>query len=87
MWLDELNRLIFRNDILRAKGILPPKDEKKDDELEDAFVDMVRARQTKLDSLEDKDLDELDELEDLEDDQVLNEYRYFEMEFWKCIYT
>lgn len=42
---------------------------------------MVRARQTKLDSLEDKDLDELDELEDLEDDQVLNEYRYFEKEF------
>ena len=71
-----LNIVPRRNDILRAKGILPPKDEKKDDELEDAFVDMVRARQTKLDSLDNKDLDELDELEDLEDDQILNEYRY-----------
>lgn len=44
--------------------------------MEDAFVDMVRARQDRLDSLENKDLDELDELEDLEDDQVLNQYRY-----------
>lgn len=66
---------IIRNDILRAKGILPPKDEDKDDKLEDAFVDMVRARQEKLDSLDNKDLDELDELEDLEDDQILNQYR------------
>lgn len=67
--------MFVRNDILRAKGILPPKDEDKDDKLEDAFVDMVRARQEKLDSLENKDLDELDELEDLEDDQILNQYR------------
>lgn len=43
--------------------------------MEDAFVDMVRAREEKLNSLENKDLDELDELEDLEDDQILNQYR------------
>jgi hypothetical protein len=64
-----------RNDILRSKGILPPKDTEKDDRLEDAFVDMVRARQAKLDDLDNKDLDELDELEDLEDDRILDEYR------------
>ncbi|CAO3649384.1 unnamed protein product [Mucor fragilis] len=77
--MDDPNADTEWNDILRAKGILPPKDEKKDDELEDAFVDMVRARQTKLDSLDNKDLDELDELEDLEDDQILNEYRHKRM--------
>lgn len=65
----------FRNDILRAKGILPPKDEKRDDEIEDEFVDMVRAKEAELNSLDNKDLDELDELEDLEDDRILNEYR------------
>ncbi|CEP17685.1 hypothetical protein [Parasitella parasitica] len=77
--MDDPNADTEWNDILRAKGILPPKDEKRDDELEDAFVDMVRARQAKLDSLDNKDLDELDELEDLEDDQILNEYRHKRM--------
>lgn len=65
----------IRNDILRAKGILPPKDEKRDDEVEDAFVGMVKAKEAELNSLANKDLDELDELEDLEDDRILNEYR------------
>lgn len=77
--MDDPNADTEWNDILRAKGILPPKDEDKDDKLEDAFVDMVRARQEKLDSLENKDLDELDELEDLEDDQILNQYRHKRM--------
>ncbi|KAI8370055.1 thioredoxin-like protein [Choanephora cucurbitarum] len=77
--MDDPNADTEWNDILRAKGILPPKDEKKDDELEDAFVEMVQARQAKLDSLENKDLDELDELEDLEDDQILNQYRHKRM--------
>lgn len=66
---------VNRNDILRAKGILPPKDEKREDELEDEFVDLLKAREAERNSLENKDLDELDELEDLEDDRILLEYR------------
>ncbi|KAI8975495.1 thioredoxin-like protein [Mycotypha africana] len=77
--MDDPNADTEWNDILRAKGILPPKDEKRDDDLEDAFVEMVKAREAKLNSLENKELDELDELEDLEDDQILNEYRYKRM--------
>ncbi|KAG2213389.1 hypothetical protein INT47_009062 [Mucor saturninus] len=77
--MDDPNADTEWNDILRSKGILPPKDEEKDDRMEDAFVDMVRARQDRLDSLENKDLDELDELEDLEDDQILNQYRHQRM--------
>ncbi|KAI9351058.1 thioredoxin-like protein [Pilaira anomala] len=77
--MDDPNADTEWNDILRSKGILPPKDVEKDDRMEDAFVDMVRAREEKLNSLENKDLDELDELEDLEDDQILNQYRHKRM--------
>ncbi|KAG1466950.1 hypothetical protein G6F46_000241 [Rhizopus delemar] len=77
--MDDPNADTEWNDILRAKGILPPKDEKRDDEIEDEFVDMVRAKEAELNSLDNKDLDELDELEDLEDDRILNEYRHKRM--------
>ncbi|KAI8636904.1 thioredoxin-like protein [Parasitella parasitica] len=74
--MDDPNADTEWNDILRAKGILPPKDEEKDNQFEDAFVDMVKARQAKLDSLDSiTDLDKFDELEDVEDDRILDEYR------------
>ncbi|ORE07747.1 thioredoxin-like protein [Rhizopus microsporus var. microsporus] len=73
--MDDPNADTEWNDILRAKGILPPKDEKREDELEDEFIDLLKAREAEKNSLENKDLDELDELEDLEDDRILLEYR------------
>eukprot|EP00842_Homolaphlyctis_polyrhiza_P003912 jgi/Hompol1/4521/HPOL_003692-RA len=55
------------NDILRAKGILPPKVEEQLTELVEAAVhERVHGK-----ALEDRELDELDELEDIEDDRVL----------------
>ncbi|KAI8979958.1 thioredoxin-like protein [Pilobolus umbonatus] len=67
------------NDILRSKGILPPKDTDNDDRLEDAYVDLMKNRQAEKSNLDNKDLDELDELEDLEDDDILNQYRHKRM--------
>ena len=65
-----------RNDILRARGILPPKDEKRDDEIEDWYVETVKAKEAAQKSLDNKTLDELDELEDeLDDDRIIQEYR------------
>ncbi|CAO3651949.1 unnamed protein product [Cunninghamella echinulata] len=51
------------NDILRAKGILPPKDEQTKDEIEDMYADALRARIEEEQSLDKKTLDELNELE------------------------
>jgi hypothetical protein len=48
------------NDILREKGIIPPKEEPVESEPEQ-----------EVDELADKDLDELDELEDDIDDRIL----------------
>ena len=68
------------NDVLRAKGILPPK--QKELELsEDQFVDMVEEAITKrtgekvVKNYEDMTLDELEEFEDEEDERVLEDYR------------
>ncbi|KAJ1659321.1 Proteolipid protein 2 [Dispira simplex] len=61
------------NDILRAKGILPPKEGPTEDELFEAHDQAVREAQEK--HLSDKELDELDELEDDEDDEILRHYR------------
>ena len=67
----------IRNDILRAKGILPPKEEESKEALEDIYVEALNARKQEEASLENKTLDELDELEDeLEDDRIIMEYRY-----------
>ncbi|ORY00580.1 phosducin-like 3 [Basidiobolus meristosporus CBS 931.73] len=61
------------NDILRAKGILPPKNEITEEQILDALDEVIAEANSK--KLEDKDLDELDELEDEEDERVLLEYR------------
>lgn len=66
------------NDILRAKGIIPQKEEAE--VTEDQIVDIVeQSVQQKANggqkALEDMDLDELDLLEDEEDERVLEEYR------------
>ncbi|XP_071853984.1 phosducin-like protein 3 [Apostichopus japonicus] len=65
------------NDILRAKGIIPPKEAEV---TEDQIVDLLeQSVQQKANggqkAMEDMDLDELDLLEDEEDERVLEEYR------------
>jgi hypothetical protein len=61
---------------LRARGILPPKDEKSEEEINDLIDEVIAERVAKNNSLDDKTLDELDELEDDVDDRILLEYRY-----------
>ncbi|CAB4426379.1 unnamed protein product [Rhizophagus irregularis] len=61
------------NDILRARGILPPKEGPTEEEIFEEMDKNIREKQEK--HLEDKTLDELDELEDEEDDRILEEYR------------
>ncbi|XP_023323007.1 viral IAP-associated factor homolog [Eurytemora carolleeae] len=64
------------NDVLRAKGILPPKEKK--DITEDDIVSMLEATIQKKSggkALEDMDLDELDELEDEEEEKILLQIR------------
>jgi hypothetical protein len=77
-------KLIYacRNDILRARGILPPKDEKTEEEINDLIDEVIAERIAKENSLDDKTLDELDELEDDEDDRILLEYRYGGFIIW-----
>ncbi|RUP44573.1 thioredoxin-like protein [Jimgerdemannia flammicorona] len=69
-----------RNDILRARGIIPPKDEVTEAQIEQMVDEAIAARIAKENSLEEKTLDELDELEDEEDDRVVQEYRMKRME-------
>ncbi|XP_065185526.1 phosducin-like protein 3 [Sycon ciliatum] len=64
------------NDVLRAKGILPPK--KEAEVTEDQLTELLEAtikQKTGEKALEDMTLDELDELEDDEDERVLLDYR------------
>eukprot|EP00118_Oscarella_pearsei_P026168 m.309539 g.309539 ORF g.309539 m.309539 type:complete len:242 (+) comp46802_c0_seq1:39-764(+) len=67
------------NDILREKGILPPKREAE--VTEEQLGDMVEKTITKKEGgpvrkeMEDMSLDELDELEDEEDERVMLRYR------------
>ncbi|KAF5281008.1 hypothetical protein FQA39_LY05213 [Lamprigera yunnana] len=66
------------NDILRSKGILPPKEkELTEDEIVSMVEQTVEQKQatTMGKDLCDMDLDELDELEDSEDEEVLRQYR------------
>ncbi|XP_017482966.1 PREDICTED: viral IAP-associated factor homolog [Rhagoletis zephyria] len=72
------------NDVLRAKGILPPKQEAEiTEEQIQAMVDDAINKRTNLRSgedarskeIDDMTLDELDELEDSEDEEVLEQYR------------
>ena len=69
------------NDVLRAKGILPPK-QKEIEVSEDQIVNLIedavsrRTGEKVVKNYEDMTLDELDEFEDEEDERVLAEYRY-----------
>ncbi|KAJ3417105.1 hypothetical protein HDV05_006964 [Chytridiales sp. JEL 0842] len=63
------------NDILREKGILPPKElEVTEDEII-AMVDKAVQQRYGEKPIEEMNLDELDEIEDEEDDRVLEQYR------------
>lgn len=69
------------NDVLRAKGILPPK-QKEAEVTEEQIVSLLEnviekrtGNDEKPKNIEDMNLDELDELEDSEDESVLEEYR------------
>ncbi|KAG0165564.1 hypothetical protein DFQ28_008710 [Apophysomyces sp. BC1034] len=73
--MDDPNADTEWNDILRARGILPPRDEQTKDEIDDLYTEALLARRQESESLDNKNLDELDELEDLEDDRILLEYR------------
>ncbi|EEB10208.1 conserved hypothetical protein [Pediculus humanus corporis] len=65
------------NDILRSKGILPPKEkEVTEDQLISLVEDTIKEKQRDNEkSLGELNLDELDELEDEEDEKILLEYR------------
>ncbi|CAG8816653.1 26564_t:CDS:2, partial [Racocetra persica] len=71
--MDDPNADTEWNDILRARGILPPKEGPTEEEILEAMDQAVMEKQDK--HLDDKTLDELDELEDEEDEHVLLEYR------------
>jgi len=65
------------NDVLRAKGILPPKPkeaEVTEEQIQDMVDQAIRER-TEGKAAEDRTLDELDELEDELDERVFEEYR------------
>lgn len=67
------------NDILRSKGILPPKEKEiSEDEIISMVEQTVQQKQTESQgkSIGDMNLDELDELEDSEDEAVLLQYRH-----------
>ncbi|CAG8700428.1 7137_t:CDS:2 [Acaulospora morrowiae] len=71
--MDDPNADTEWNDILRARGILPPKEGPTEEEIFEELDQMIKEKQDK--HLEDKTLDELDELEDEEDERILLEYR------------
>ncbi|RIA86258.1 thioredoxin-like protein [Glomus cerebriforme] len=71
--MDDPNADTEWNDILRARGILPPKEGPTEEEIFEEMDKAIREKQEK--HLEDKTLDELDKLEDEEDDRILAEYR------------
>ncbi|KAJ3087927.1 Phosducin-like protein 3 [Quaeritorhiza haematococci] len=62
------------NDVLRAKGILPPKPQQEAEITEDDLLDLVDkviADKYGEKPLEERTLEELDEVEDEVDDRVL----------------
>lgn len=64
---------MFRNDILRSKGIIPEKPPSPTPQIQEALLEARRlAHENRL---EGKDLDELDALEDDEDEAFLDSYR------------
>ncbi|XP_073985936.1 viral IAP-associated factor [Rhodnius prolixus] len=65
------------NDILRSKGIIPPKEKEiTEDEIVNLVEQTIQDKKNKVGkSWDELNLDELDELEDDEDDSVILEYR------------
>ncbi|KAK8742370.1 hypothetical protein OTU49_001832 [Cherax quadricarinatus] len=64
------------NDILRKKGILPPKEpEVTEEALAEMLEQTIQEKQSTEARLGKLSLDELDELEDDEDEAILLEYR------------
>ncbi|XP_014667312.1 PREDICTED: phosducin-like protein 3 [Priapulus caudatus] len=67
------------NDVLRSKGILPPKQEAEitEEQIQQILDQTIQEKENKSKgkSYEDMDLDELDEFEDEEDERVLLQYR------------
>jgi len=66
------------NDVLRSKGILPPKEkELTEDEIVSMVEQTIEQKQAagKGKDMADMNLDELDELEDSEDEEILLQYR------------
>ncbi|CAH0554897.1 unnamed protein product [Brassicogethes aeneus] len=65
------------NDVLRAKGIIPPKKETEitEDQIVNMLEDTINRKTNDGKNMEDMTLDELDELEDSEDEEVLLQYR------------
>jgi hypothetical protein len=75
--MDDPNADTEWNDILRAKGILPPKPKEleiTEEEMIDMIEETIRAK-SGVKKMDDMTLDELDELEDDEDEMVLERYR------------
>jgi hypothetical protein len=75
--MDDPNADTEWNDILRAKGILPPKPKEleiTEEEMIDMIEETIRAK-SGVKKMDDMTLDELDELEDDEDEIVLERYR------------
>lgn len=64
------------NDVLRAKGIIPPKEcEIEESKIIEMLEDTIKHKVDGQKDINEMDLDELDELEDSEDELVLKEYR------------
>ncbi|XP_044269233.1 viral IAP-associated factor homolog [Tribolium madens] len=65
------------NDVLRSKGIIPPKKEKEitEDQIVSMLEDTIEQKTSTGKDFSELDVDELDELEDSEDEAVLLEYR------------
>ncbi|XP_050354294.1 viral IAP-associated factor homolog [Nymphalis io] len=65
------------NDVLRSKGILPPKEKEiSEEEIVNMIEETIQKNQAEKDKkLSELDLDGLDELEDSEDEAVIEEYR------------
>ncbi|XP_023014927.1 viral IAP-associated factor [Leptinotarsa decemlineata] len=64
------------NDILRAKGIIPPKEKEiTEDQIVSMLEETIEKKTSTGKDLSELNLDELDELEDSEDEAVLLEYR------------
>jgi hypothetical protein len=75
--MQDINEDTEWNDVLRAKGILPPKPkeaEVSEDDLVKMLEETIQAK-SGVKKMEDMDLDELDELEDEEEERILLQMR------------